>query len=79
MNVCCSGVKIILIDNILRTKLLRQLMTFLTDLLDQKFFETYGRSVTLAMLIRVRGSFRNSNDACKRSGGQHFEHLNRFT
>jgi hypothetical protein len=30
MNVCCSGVKIILIDNILRTKLLRQLMTFLT-------------------------------------------------
>jgi hypothetical protein len=61
MNICCSGVKIILIDNILRTKLLRQLMTFLTvqllfdklapyvfnvfvlqDLLDQKFFETYG-------------------------------------
>jgi hypothetical protein len=63
MNICCSGVKIILIDNILQTKLLRQLMTFLTvqllfdklrhtflnafvlqDLLDQKFFETYGTS-----------------------------------
>jgi hypothetical protein len=55
MNIFCSGVKIIFIDNILRTKLLRQLMTFLTvfnafvlqDLLDQKFFETYG------IIIRV--------------------------
>jgi hypothetical protein len=60
MNICCSGVKIILIENILRTKLLRQFDVFdssviiwqaapyvfnafvLQDLLDQKFFETYG-------------------------------------
>jgi hypothetical protein len=30
MNIFCSGVKIIFIDKILRIKLLRQLMTFLT-------------------------------------------------
>jgi hypothetical protein len=30
MNIFCSGVEIIFIDNILRTKLIRQLMTFLT-------------------------------------------------
>jgi hypothetical protein len=33
------------------------------------------RSITPAMLMRVRGSFRNRIDACERSGGQHFEHL----
>jgi hypothetical protein len=42
MNICCSGVKIILIDNILRTKLLRQLMTFLTvQLLFDKLRHTF--------------------------------------
>jgi hypothetical protein len=42
MNVCCSGVKIILIDNILRTKLLRQLTTFLTvQLLFDKLRHTF--------------------------------------
>jgi hypothetical protein len=42
MNICCSGVKIILIDNILRTKLLRQLMAFLTvQLLFDKLRHTF--------------------------------------
>jgi hypothetical protein len=42
MNICCSGVKIILIDNILRIKLLRQLMTFLTvQLLFDKLRHTF--------------------------------------
>jgi hypothetical protein len=42
MNICCSGVKIILIDNILRTKLLGQLMTFLTvQLLFDKLRHTF--------------------------------------
>jgi Na+/glutamate symporter len=76
MNICCSGVKIILIDNILRTKLLWRLMTFLTvqllfdklshtflmllfftTYLDQKFFETYGRTprkVTIEPIMSFR-------------------------
>jgi Na+/glutamate symporter len=42
MNICCSGVKIILIDNILRTKLLWRLMTFLTvQLLFDKLSHTF--------------------------------------
>jgi hypothetical protein len=42
MNICCSGVQIILINKILRTKLLRQLMTFLTvQLLFDKLRHTF--------------------------------------
>jgi hypothetical protein len=42
MNIFCSGVKILFIDNILRTKLLRQLMTFLTvQLLFDKLRHTF--------------------------------------
>jgi hypothetical protein len=31
------------------------------------------RSVTPAMFIRLRGSFRNRMDACERNGGQNFD------
>jgi hypothetical protein len=42
MNISCSGVKIILIDSILRTILLRQLLTFLTvHLLFDKLRHTF--------------------------------------
>jgi hypothetical protein len=33
------------------------------------------RSVTSAMVMRVRGSFRNRIDASEGSGGQHFQNL----
>jgi hypothetical protein len=33
------------------------------------------RSVTSAMLMRVRGSFRNRIDASEGSGGQHFQKI----
>jgi hypothetical protein len=42
MNIFCSGVKIIFINKILRIKLLRQLMTFLTvQLLFDKLSHTF--------------------------------------
>jgi hypothetical protein len=50
MNICCSGVKIILIDNILRTKLLRQLMTFLTV---QLLFDKLRHTVLMLLFCRT--------------------------
>jgi hypothetical protein len=74
MNICCSGVKIILIDNILRTKLLRQLMTFLTvQLLFDKlrhtllFCRTYLTRNFLKYTVQCKQRYIRTSK-CYRSG-----------
>jgi hypothetical protein len=50
MNIGCSGVKTIFIDKILRTKLLRRLMTFLTV---QLLFEKLSHTFLMLLFFRT--------------------------